>query len=930
MGLLAGVPARVAAQQTVNYASVSGRVTDASGASVPGATIIVRHVATNVAATVVSDGQGRFRLPYLEIGACEVVVSAPGFATVRRTITLTVGGAFDLPVALEVAGVEASVTVAATAPVLETARTQVASTVGHREAADLPINGRNLLDLALLVPGVSPPNIGGGTQLFAETSAVPGAGLSIGSQRNLSNSFLVDGLSANDDAAALSGGAYGLDAVDALQVVTSGGQAELGRALGGYVSVVTRSGTNVLHGDVFGNYGNDRWNAPNPLLAGVTLPFAQTHAGISLGGPIVRNRTFFFGSVEQRRLNQSGLATIDPEDVAAINARLDTAGYGGARVASGVFDNVVRTTTGFGKVDHQLRGGSHVGVRYSLYDARASHARGAGGLNAPSASSSLDNLDQTVAVSHIAVLSPRTVSETRGQASFSDLAAPPVDPFGPAVTIAGVATFGTSSNSPTRRRNSLYEIVSNVSHQAGPHAMRAGVDVIRNALTITFPRAARGSYSFSSLADFLDGTYTSTGFTQTFGARLVRQTNPNLGIYVQDEWRAARGLTVNAGVRYDLQWLETIATDTNNIAPRLGMAWQPGGEGRTVVRASAGVFYDRIPLRALANALLSAGNSTDLDALRQVAVTLAPRQTGAPVFPGVLADVVPSVTRVNLTTMDPGIQNAHSTQVSVEIERQVGARAAVSVAYEHLRGDQLILAINRNVPTCAVAGGNNGCRPIAEYANNTQYSSEGRSRYDALHVSFVQRPSTWGGYRVSYALSKALNDVGEAFFSQPIDPADLSKDWARSDGDQRHRLVVDGTIRAPATKRGWWRILRGFQVSGVVQVYSALPFNITSGVTTIQGTLGRPIVNGAFIQRNAGTGDDFLSVNLRIARTLHVRGLAIDLAAEAFNLTNRVNVTAVNGNFGPGRYPDAPAAGFGTPVAVDDSRSWQFGLRATF
>src|SRR5262249_48873201 len=147
------------------------------------------------------------------------------------------------------------------------------------EVKSVPLNGRNFLDLALLVPGVSPANVGS-TQLFAETSAVPGQGLSVGSQRNFSNSFIVDGLSANDDAAGLSGIPYGVDTVDQFQVVTAGGQAELGRALGGYISVVTKSGTNVIHGDVYDYIRDDRFNAAN-ALTGTTLPMSQQQFGAS-------------------------------------------------------------------------------------------------------------------------------------------------------------------------------------------------------------------------------------------------------------------------------------------------------------------------------------------------------------------------------------------------------------------------------------------------------------------------------------------------------------------------------------------------------------------------------------------------------------------------------------------------------------------------
>lgn len=186
---------------------------------------------------------------------------------------------------------------------------------------------------------MSPTNIAS-TQLFPETSAVPGVSLSVGSQRDLSNNFIVDGLSANDDAAALSGITYGVDAIDQFQVITSGAQAELGRALGGYVNVVTKSGTNMLHGTAYDYLRDDRFNKEN-ALSGTKLPMDQAQYGGSVGGPLVTDRTFYFANVEQRRLDQTGLATISDANVSAVNARLAAVGYRGPLIATGVYTNPV-------------------------------------------------------------------------------------------------------------------------------------------------------------------------------------------------------------------------------------------------------------------------------------------------------------------------------------------------------------------------------------------------------------------------------------------------------------------------------------------------------------------------------------------------------------------------------------------------------------
>jgi hypothetical protein len=529
-------------------------------------------------------------------------------------------------------------------------------------------------------------------------------------------------------------------------------------------------------------------------------------------------------------------------------------------------------------------------------------------------------------------LSPRTVNETRAQFVYSDLKALSTDPVGPAVTISGIATFGTLSGSPQKRRNKMFQVVDSVSHQRGAHALRAGVDVLYNIDDVNFPRSYRGAYTFSSLANFLAGTYNNSGFTQTFGVSDIHQTNPNVGFYAQDEWKAGSSLTLNLGLRYDLQMLETINTDTNNVSPRVGFAWAPFDSRTTIVRGGAGLYFDRVPLRALANALLSANNTTDLASLQQTSIILSPNQAGAPVFPNILPAPVPLVTLVNLTTMDRNLQNAYSQQASLEVERQIGGKATVSAGYQYVNGTGLLMSINQNVPSCVASGTNNGCRPISTYANNSQYSAAGSSTYHGLHVSLIQRPSRWGSYRVSYALSKSMNNVGEFFFSSPIDPFDVNKDWGRSDDDQRHRLTLNGTLNTPTAKAEttWQRISYGFQLSGMLQAYSALPFNITSGVTTIQGTAGRPIVDGQFIPRNAGIADNFMSLNMRLSRWFPVGAARLEAVVEVFNLTDHRNDLTRNGNFGAGAYPTNPSPTFNQITAVGDPRSFQFAVRVRF
>ncbi len=265
------------------------------------------------------------------------------------------------------------------------------------------------------------------------------------------------------------------------------------------------------------------------------------------------------------------------------------------------------------------------------------------------------------------------------------------------------------------------------------------------------------------------------------------------------------------------------------------------------------------------------------------------------------------------------MKNARSEQGNFEVEQQIGKNATLSAGYQHVRGLHLIISINQNVPSCAPSGTNNGCRPNPTYANDSQYSSLADSHYDGGHVSFLQRPAKWGNYRVSYTYSKALDNVGEFFFSSPIDNFNIWKDYSRADDDQRSRLTFEGSVHTSAGKAStaWERFSHGFQFSTSLTAYSPLPFNITTGANTIQATSARPTINGVFIGRNAGEGPAIFNWNARLSRTFALgEHLRLQAIAEMFNLLNHVNVTTLNGVFGAGAYPSKSVAS----IRTDHSR----------
>ncbi len=954
------------AQETINNASLAGRVTDPTGAIVRNATVTATAASTGLSTTLSTDAAGRFRFPYLHVGQYQVTIHSPGFSDQKRSLILTIGAAFDLPITLA-PGTAQSVTVDAVAPVLEADRSQVAGTISQNEVENLPFNGRNFLDLALLVPGVSPTNTAA-NQLFAETSAVPGQGLSVGSQHNFSNSFIVDGLSANDDAAGLVQTDFGLDVVQEMQVVTNGGQAEYGRAMSGYFNYVSKSGGNKLHGDVYSYLRDKNLNAKN-AYSGLLLPYTQSQSGVSLGGPLRRDRTFFFSNYEYRQLNQANFLTVTAANAAAINAVLVADKYPGQLLNIStsnitVYPNPVRYDNFFFKVDHKVSNKDQLSARYSLYHVSSINSRNAGGLTYTSGGANLNDLDQTVAVSNIYTINSKTVNETRGQFTNSNLQAPVVDQVGPAVSITNAATFGTASGSPIGRYDRLYEVVDNLSHQIGPHSVRVGADFLFNDLTITFPMSNRGSYSFSSLANFQKGIYAT--YAQTFGNFVVPQKNPNFGMYAQDEWKASRKLTINAGVRYDLQWLKAINTDTKNVSPRLGFAYSPFSKGGTVVRGSFGLFYDRVPLRALSNALESDGNGTAITANTLASLSLSYGQTNAPVFPNIVtgytALTLPSTLRLSLSTMDPNMKNARAIQNSLEVDQQLSPTSNLAIAYQHIRGEDILIDVNLNTPTCTSAsGGPNGngdpidlCRPNQAIGNNKQYYPGADSYFDALTVSYNLRPVRYGSFRLSYTWSKALDDVSYAFFSGPVNNYDPGEDRSISDDNQKHRVVVDGTLHASREHAGTLagKLTHGFELGGTLTYYSGFPFNITNGVTGIQTTTERPCLvvaslcataaPGTMISRNAGLGFPSFTINTRLSRTFNLgERFKLQGLAQAFNLVNTRNDLFPSGSLGstcsypsltptPGNTTCAVPSTFGKPTNSADPRSIEFAAKLIF
>jgi hypothetical protein len=339
-----------------------------------------------------------------------------------------------------------------------------------------------------------------------------------------------------------------------------------------------------------------------------------------------------------------------------------------------------------------------------------------------------------------------------------------------------------------------------------------------------------------------------------------------------------------------------------------------------VLRGSYGLYYDRIPLRATSNALQRDGSKY------RVAL-LSFGQPGAPVFPQRLTSF-PEGQYINITAIDPRIENSYTHQASFEIERQIASGTTITAGYQWVRALHLILSRNVNVPTlsaqeASAAGIPNLGRPDGRYGNISRYEGSGDSYFNGLLVSARSRFSRSAEVHIAYTLSKAIDNVGNAFFTGPQNSNNLRDDRSLSDNDQRHRLTVAGVLDSP------WRtpLLSGWQLSPMFRYTSALPYNVLLNFDRNNDTNLNDRPSG--LGRNTARGFNYASLDLRLSRTVSVsERLRIQMMAEAFNTLNRSNLAVPNNVIGSG--VSAPPPSFGRETAAFDPRQLQIGLRLSF
>lgn len=957
------VPGPVAGQ-SASGADLDGAITDATGAALPGVTIVATHVETGVARTTFSNADGRYRLPALPVGAYTLTVSLEGFTTVERTgLVLQVGQVVTVDVALPLAGVEETVTVTQAAPIVETGRTQVGAVVSRTEIDNLPINGRNFLDFSTTVAGVTAQQMSG-----------QGSGLSFNGQRSRSNNISIDGADSNGQLNGNTRLTLSQEAVREFQVVTSQFAPEFGRAGGGLVNIVSKSGTNVFSGNAFLFVRDESFDARNAFVpAGEPKPqFERQNFGGTFGGPIVRNRTFFFGAVERVDRNESGVVSISPASVQAVNAILAARPIPGSTVrsiANGVYPINLETTLTSIKIDHSLNANNNLALRYIYGKTLEENAGGVGvgGLIDVSGGGGLRGEDQSLFASWTRIFGSSMFSETRFQFAPRDLQQYANDAAGPRVTISGVATFGRNVNFPVLLNEDRYEFKQDFSIDRGRHFFKFGADVTRVNAFSSFPVSFAGSFTFGSLAAFASGTPST--FTQGFGNPAMELPNTLIGLYWQDTFKVRRNLTLVYGLRYDYDGqpqgierdpnnpveapLQTgINRDTNNVAPRLGVTYDPLGDGRTVIRGGYGMFYDKIFLLVARNALI-ARQSVSLSgaaAAQQFARGAFPESQTLP--PGF------TLTRPNINIADPAIELPYNHQFNVGVERQLGTHWATGANVIYVRGENLLRSDNVNLGPPTVLTAQNAAslgvaNPNAQqlgrpyygttnrldpaFNNIQQVSSASRSRYWGIQFILQKRMSHGLELRANYTLSEAKDDSSDfTQAEQPNDPYDRDAEFNYSAEHQRHRFTLTSVwelpLRAAQVDQPLTRaLLADWVLASSWTLRSGAPRNPSVGSDVNgDGNSGtdRPFIDGVVAGRNSFEGPGYAAVDLRLSKRIRTGGrTSVLVLAEAFNLFNRVNYGGVNMTWGTTL---APRDTYGTYTSANDPRQLQFGVKFEF
>ena len=959
--------------------SIEGTVVDQTGALMPGVTVTVMQAATGATRTTVTDENGVFRMPLLPVGIYDVTTELAGFAARKiPELSLTVGQTVTLKIQMAVSTLAETVNVSGGTPVIETTRSQVSSTIGESTVQNLPVNGRNFIDFALLTPGV--------------TRDVRTGDISFAGQRGTLNSLVVDGADNNNTFFGQTAGRTGSgrapyqfsqDAVKEFQVNSNSFAAEYGRAGGAVINVVTKSGTNDLHGSAFEFYRDKMLNANNAINELNNRPKSPYHYnqfGGTLGGPIRRNRDFFFVNYDGQRNTQPNVVFLNLPSTTPSNPATQAA-IARLQPLAESWNRALDQDVYLFKTDHELTDKHRLSLRYNHQNFTGDGFENGGAQNSNEHTGASLVQTRTFNASWTSIFGLTIFNELRFQAA-RDKEPGLANSANPEAVIqeggTTVLTIGRNNFSPRETTISRWQLADTLTWLRGQHKIKSGFDVQFDDILNNFPGFFTGSYTFRSLASFAGGRPNGPNefYQQNFSGPGTSgpETHPNIREYSffgQDEWKPRSDLTINVGLRYDLMKTDPppvhnpdpqlaaahidtaqLNADTNNWGPRLGVAWSPAASnGRYIVRGGWGLFYGRTPSIMLGTAHSNNGISV-------VSLTFTGDQV--PTYPANFPGLpnIGSAARPSIFYIDQNFANARLMQGNVAFEWEILRNTSLTATYLFVDGTDLSRSIDRNLGTLGsrtftVAGSGETLsypffgadRPFSNFTRVIAFEASAESRYNGITLELNKRAANHSQVRIAYTLGKVEDTVPDATAVVPgnagddvkyaSNPANFDTDRTVGNNDQRHRFVLSGVYDTNGLGNGLDGIMRSivknWSFAAIFTAQSGQPYTARVGAVDLNGdgNTRNDIAPGT--TRNQFRLPAIVTLDPRIARDFPIRNARLQIIWEAFNLLNRDNISSVdNTYFSVAGTTLTRATTFGRPLASAGERIMQLAAKITF
>lgn len=900
-------------------AQIAGVVRDEQGGVLPGVAVTLRNQDTGVSRTATTEVDGRYRFPALAPGRYTLRSELSGFATVEMPdLTVTIGLDLIRDIGMKIQSVAETVTVRGDSPVVDTTKSEVSAVITQQQIETLPINSRQFLSLALLVPG---------TGLDATRSFFPTVNIG-GSLTFNSTTNLVDGMynvMVEDGEPRQS---LPEDAVQEFKVSSSQYNAEFGLATGGVLQVATKSGTNTVHGTAFEYFRDKSLNAQG-VFETSKPDFRRNQFGGSVGGPVVENRMHFFATAERTKTDQFYTVTTGlPQYYSALE---------------GTFKQPLTTNLYLGRFDWQVNNSQNLFARYAQ-EGEFLTCQGCGGTTASTAGYDEDVPRKSLVVAHTWIRGTRQLNDLRVQVAtaayyITPAGTEPWEQVGvfPADRMNRLSrsyrfpsvTYGSSNDQVGPE--SRYQFKDTYTLTTGAHEMKFGADVSLMKYQYDTVGNAAGAYTFTQDQPFNPNDPASiaklTG-AATFASSLPPVTTKHPSKYyvgfVQDDWKVLSNVTLNLGLRYErlygnanedlnpamfsvpIPYIDVPARgDKNNFGPRTGLAWDVRGDGASVVRAGWGLYYGNIRMLA---------NLGEFRNLQQFTVSIT-----RPAYPDPYQgqDPLTFVTTAppNIQVTSNSFQQPTANQANVGVSQRLSSEFAIHVdaVYNRTLNDYKTVDINpRDLVT--------GLRPLPQWARIDQTQSNSDLKYRAVYTKLEKRFSRRNQFLVSYTWTKSDDNAPLARY---LDPFDHSIDFGPSNGERRHAVVASGSVLLPYT----------ITVGMVWTARSQLPWSALAGRDLNGDTFNTDLVPGT--TRNSGSRDlNLTAVNvyraanglspvtesqiessalsiadLRVSKSIKLQGtMKLDLVLQVFNFLNTKNL---QDQYAGGRVNNALSASFG-------------------